>query len=113
MYPLADHQPLGLGLDPRQQCRISGLDLVFRQAIDALDAAALTPLGMPVHWLELVRTADSPLPAAALRIAAQWQQQQVALTLQQLSGPPFWNTPDTTTSEALIALTCAAACQTR
>jgi len=90
---------------------IAGYDLspALGLAIDARNAAILAPRTIPLHWLELVRSEESTLSAAQQRLVQQWQQQQVALDVQLLVGPAFWNSVETTISAELIEKTCALA----
>jgi exosortase A-associated hydrolase 2 len=90
---------------------IAGYDIspALALRLDSLDAMKLKPTASALHWLEIVRSEDTPLPAAQARLAAHWQQQNVALDLRTLSGPAFWSTPETTTSPSLIELSCALA----
>ena len=98
-------------LQAGQTLEIAGYPLnpTLAMTIDRLDASRLAPVKVPVVWLELLRDADSALLPAQLQIVEQWRQQQVALELQLLNGPAFWNTPEITTSEQLIEMTCTAA----
>ena len=81
-------------------------------ALDAQDAARQAPPPCPVHWLELVPEAGRPLPAAASRVVARWQEAGIDVAPQTVAGPPFWATQEIATSPALLdqtvlALSCA------
>jgi exosortase A-associated hydrolase 2 len=71
-------------------------------AIDALDAAHLTP-PCPVHWIEVVAAPERPVPPVALRVAAAWQ----VAPPHKVAALPFWTTQEIAESAALIAATCA------
>jgi exosortase A-associated hydrolase 2 len=88
---------------------IAGYDIgpALGPAIDALEAGALAPLGVPVHWLEIIRSADSALPPIQAGVADEWRRKGVALHLETVPGLPFWATPELSTSAALLAATCA------
>jgi exosortase A-associated hydrolase 2 len=81
-------------------------DLVH--AVDALDATALAPRGLPVHWFEVAATSGRPPSPAATNTARVWRALGVQLQLRQVAGQQFWATPETSTCPALVAATCAA-----
>jgi len=59
-------------------------------AIDAADAATMTPPRCTTHWFELMPEPNRPLPPAAGRLTAAWAQSAVPLTLHQVQCPAFW-----------------------
>ncbi len=75
-------------------------------AIDALDALQLAP-PCPVHWIEVVASAERPITPAALRMAAEWERQGAAPTLVKVAALPFWSTQEIAESPELIDATCA------
>jgi len=68
-------------------------------AIDGLHARVHLPVGVAVHWLEVVRDANAPLSPAIDKVAQAW-----SLTPQVVEGPAFWSTPEVSTCPALIEL---------
>ena len=81
-------------------------DLVH--AVDALDATALAPRGLPVHWFEVATTSDRPHSPAMTNTARVWRALGVQLQLRQVIGPQFWATPETSTCPDLVTATCEA-----
>ena len=71
-------------------------------AIDALDAAALTP-ACPVDWIEIVAAPDRPHTPATLRVSCGW----VNTRLHKVAGQPFWSTQEIAESPELVEATCA------
>jgi exosortase A-associated hydrolase 2 len=102
-------EALRAALRAGQALEIAGYDLApeLAQSIEALDAAALAVRGCPVDWLEIVPAAGRPLPPAAARVAASWQQEGVDLRVQALPGQPFWSTQEISECPALLDATCA------
>ncbi len=92
-------------LDSGVTLEIAGYALspALAQAIDALDAAAMTP-PCPVHWFELVAAEGRALPPGAARISADWPE----CSAHAVEGPQFWSTQEIAEAPALIAATCAA-----
>jgi exosortase A-associated hydrolase 2 len=72
-------------------------------SIDALDAAHMAP-PCPTHWIEIVASAERPVPPAAARTAAAWA---TPPRMHKLVCAPFWSTQEIAESPALIAATCA------
>jgi len=81
-------------------------------AIDALDATALAPRGLPVHWFEVAALQDRPIPPAAANTARAWRALGVQLQLRQVVGQQFWATLDTSECPALVAATVNALMET-
>lgn len=77
-------------------------------AIDTLDATALAPRGLPVHWFEVAATSDRPPSPAATNTARVWRALGVRLQLRQVVGQQFWATPETSECPTLVAATCEA-----
>ncbi|HWZ47109.1 MAG TPA: hydrolase 2, exosortase A system-associated, partial [Herbaspirillum sp.] len=88
----------------RQTLEIAGYDIspALGAAIDALDAATLPPCMIPVHWFEIVRAANSALPATQAGVAKEWRRKGVQLHLHTIPGLPFWATPFLSASPELI-----------
>lgn len=78
-------------------------DLV--RAVDALDATALAPRGLMVHWFEVAATSERPPTPAVANTARVWHALGVQLKLRQVVGQQFWATPETTECPALVAAT--------
>lgn len=73
--------------------------------IDGLNATDFTPLKLPVHWLEIQDDANAALPPAKQKIIDYWQQGQVDIHLEQVSGPDFWMTQEISVCDELVACT--------
>lgn len=91
-------------LQQGQLLEVGGYELngALVASIDGLQATALPPPGLPLHWLELVRDAALPLAPGSARLAQAW-----SLTPQTVTGPAFWSTPEVATCPALIEASCA------
>ncbi len=59
-----------------------------------------------VHWFEVLRAADAPLPVPAVKAMEQLRQQLDA-TLHPVVGEPFWATTEVMINPALLAETAA------
>ncbi|MEO7495061.1 MAG: hydrolase 2, exosortase A system-associated [Massilia sp.] len=92
-----------------QVLEIAGYDLApeLAAAIEALDAAALTVTGCPVHWLEAVSADGRPLSPAGAKVTAAWQKAGVDLQVHLVTCPPFWATQEIAECPALVAATSA------
>jgi exosortase A-associated hydrolase 2 len=82
------------------------LSPAMADALDTLDSQSLVP-PCPVHWLEVAAEAARPLPPAAKAVLQAWQAQGATVAAQVVAGAPFWGTPETATSAALVAATTA------
>lgn len=102
--PAAGTRELRAVLESGRALEVAGYPLApeLAAAIDALDAARLTP-PCPVHWFELVAADERPVPPAAARVAQQW-----GAHIVKVAGAPFWSTQEIAECPALIAATCAA-----
>ena len=89
---------------------VAGYDITpaMADSLDGLDAAAMAPLGMPVHWCEIVPAADRPLNVAGARLAEAWKGAGVALQVHLVPGQPFWATQEITECPALVEASLAA-----
>ncbi|MBJ7312461.1 hydrolase 2, exosortase A system-associated [Rugamonas sp. CCM 8940] len=76
-------------------------------SIDALDAAALTVTGCPVHWLEVAPRGDGQLTPASARITQAWRDKGVDLHCHPLVGAQFWATQEISENPALLDTSCA------
>ncbi|WP_243397819.1 hydrolase 2, exosortase A system-associated [Herbaspirillum robiniae] len=109
--PAGGVKDLRAQLEAGQMLEIAGYDLnpALAHAIDALQASALTPPPIPCHWLEVVRDADAPPAPAQSAVLEQWHARQAPARLHQVAGPAFWSTPEITSCQPLIELSCALA----
>lgn len=82
-----------------------GLAPAMAAAIDALESVEAMPPAAPVHWVEAVSAADSPLSPARTRVAKAWRMQGVVLDIHLVQGPAFWGTPEITVSPAWLDTT--------
>jgi exosortase A-associated hydrolase 2 len=71
-------------------------------AIDTLNATTFTPLKVPVHWFEIQSDANATLPPAKQKVINFWQQHQVNVHLEQVSGPEFWITQEISVCNSLV-----------
>lgn len=101
-------EALRAALSAGEVLEIAGYDLApaLAAAIDGADATKLFPIGIPVHWFDIVANAGRPVSPAAERIAVNWRLVGVPVNLQAVAGPPFWSTPEITESATLIEATC-------
>jgi exosortase A-associated hydrolase 2 len=87
-----------------ENVEIAGYELSAKlsTAIDALNATTFIPHKVSVHWLELQNAVSAPLPPAKQKVINFWQQNQVDVHLEQISGPEFWMTQEISTCNELI-----------
>jgi exosortase A-associated hydrolase 2 len=99
-------QALRAALAAGSPIEIAGYELSpsLAQAIDSTEAAQLTP-ACPVHWFEVLASADRAAPPAASRIASAWRERGVDLQLDLVTGQPFWTTPEITECQQLVDAT--------
>lgn len=90
-----------------QTLEVAGYDLTpaLADEIEALDAASLTVIGCPVHWVEAVPAEGRPLSPAGAKVTAAWEQRGVDLRIHLVTCPPFWATQEITECAALLATT--------
>jgi len=95
-----------------QSLEVAGYELApeLAAAIDAVDAAALAPVGHEVDWFDIAASAGRPMTPAASRIIADWQCQGVKIRHHQVVGQAFWSLPEITSCPALTSATLAALC---
>lgn len=72
-------------------------------AIDGLDVAQMAP-ACPTDWIEIVPSPERPMPPAAVRVAAAWEQAPV---MQKVASAPFWSSQEIVESYPVIFATCA------
>lgn len=77
-------------------------------AIDALDAAALAPVGCVVDWIDVAARAEAGPTPAARKVVDAWRGRDVNVRPRVVAGPPFWATQDITDNAALLDASCAA-----
>jgi exosortase A-associated hydrolase 2 len=99
-------QALRAALQAGSPIEIAGYDLspALAKAVDGVEAASLVP-GCPVHWFEVVASADRPAPPAASRIASAWRERGVEVQLDLVTGQPFWTTPEISECQQLVDAT--------
>ena len=74
-------------------------------ALNALDAATLVPVGASVHWLETAGVAGRALAPDLQRVCAAWRDAGVDLHLHQVPCAPFWASQEITECPALLDAT--------
>jgi exosortase A-associated hydrolase 2 len=105
-----NNEQSGGTLSIRQQLKdgevveIAGYEISSRlsTAIDALNANTFVPLNVPVHWFEIQNDAHANLPPAKQKVIDFWQQHQVDVHLEQVSGPEFWMTQEISVCKELV-----------
>lgn len=76
-------------------------------AIDALEVSRLAVTGCPVHWIDVVASAERPLAPATARIAWNLRSLGVGLHTHSVAAPQFWNAQETEECPALLAASVA------
>lgn len=78
----------------------------------ALSAARIEALPLPsdlsVHWLEVVAEPDGPPAPASRRILQTWRDRGIPLTVETVSGEPFWALQEITLAPNLLEPTVQA-----
>ncbi len=76
----------------RGTLEVDGYELTaaLSQAIDACDAATLSPPGCQVHWFATGQPAPVRLAASAARLQQRWDASGSQLHFEALEGLPFW-----------------------
>lgn len=94
-------------LDAGETVEVAGYDLTPGLAadLDGLKLADFDPRPAPVHWFEVVGEDGREAPPAARKQAEAWQAAGVDVTLETVTGEPFWSLQETTTAPALIEAT--------
>lgn len=73
--------------------------------IDTLQISKISPLNVPVNWLEITTgSARGPTPATT-RVAEVWRQAGIDLELDTIAGRAFWSTQEITDCPDLVAKT--------
>lgn len=62
------------------------------------------------HWMEIVSSIDSPMPAASARVIEGFRSRGCEVDYRQLVGEPFWSTSEIATVPVLIDRTIDALC---
>lgn len=88
---------------------VAGYELAaaLAQAIDACDAASLTPPPCPIHWFASAAPAPNRLAAKAARLGQRWAAHGASLRLHLLDGLPFWTGGPLSECAALLDATSA------
>lgn len=102
-------QALRAALQAGETLEIGGYALApeLADAIEARNAAALAVAHCPVHWLEVVASAERPLGPASVRVLDAWREAGADVHAQTVAGQSFWATQEITECAALIDATCA------
>lgn len=89
---------------------VAGYELAAR-LVDRIDrvrlAAALGSQLGDLHWLELVRDADGPLPGASEEAVSAARPRMSSVTMDALVGEPFWSATEIVRIPALVDRTVA------
>ncbi len=73
--------------------------------ISTRDFSNLSGIGCPVHWFEIVPSADLRIPAARMSIMRAWMDADVELHVHNVAGTPFWTGAEPGGCPQLIAAT--------
>lgn len=86
---------------------VAGYELApaMADAIEALDAAALSVATCPVHWFEAVPADGRPISPGAAKVTAAWEAAGAAPHVHLVTCPPFWAAQEVTECPALVAST--------
>jgi exosortase A-associated hydrolase 2 len=86
---------------------VAGYELApaMADAIESLDAAALTVGACPVHWFEAVPADGRPISPGSAKVTTAWETGGVALHVHIVTCAPFWATQEVTECPALLAAT--------
>jgi len=96
-----------------QRLEIAGYEL-SAELVAGIDALKLTPesarsLGA-VHWIEVLRNAETPVGAASLRAIETLRAGGCSVELHSEIGDPFWMSTEIVTSASLVATSVNALC---
>lgn len=98
-------------LQQGESLEVAGYKLSARLAQD-IDALRLTPALGPhlgeLHWMEVVRDAAAPLPGASSQVLEAATAAQVATTVHQVAGEPFWSSTEIVQIAQLVERTAGA-----
>jgi exosortase A-associated hydrolase 2 len=78
---------------------------VLAHAVDRLKLSEFRPRTGFVHWLEVVASAERPLPLASQRLVDVWSREGIRMDVQCVPGQSFWNSLEITECAALIDAT--------
>jgi exosortase A-associated hydrolase 2 len=92
-----------------ESLEVAGYELAptLAASIDSVNAGRLAVRNTAVHWIEIVSEPGRPLPPAAARVTAAWEQQGVNLHVQLVQAAPFWASQEITECPTLLTATTA------
>lgn len=64
--------------------------------------------GKTIAWLEVGKTAESPISKTNANMVSDWQKQGISVTLTQVVGPEFWQVHEREIAPSLLEATMAA-----
>lgn len=76
-------------------------------SIDSLRIAELPMTGIPVHWFEIVASADRSITPAGAKVVNAWKQESVDLHVHTVVCSPFWATQEISECSDLVSSTAA------
>lgn len=76
-------------------------------SIDSLRVAELAMTGIPVHWFEIVASADRSITPAGAKVVNAWKQESVDLHVHTVVCSPFWATQEISECADLVSSTAA------
>jgi exosortase A-associated hydrolase 2 len=100
----------------KEQMRQSGTIEVGGYALSARLAEQVTGLKLAselsanlgaLHWMEVVRDAEAPLPAPATEVIERARKIPLDVTVRRIPGDPFWQSTEIVRNAALIEQTVA------
>lgn len=99
---------LRLMLASGESLEVAGYEVVPALAaeMDRLRMVALATVSMPpVHWVEVVPSAERPMGMASRKVIDAWKQAGVNVDAEVVVGDMFWNTPEISVVPELLTLT--------
>ena len=98
-------------MQKEQVLEVSGYEMSARLATQLSQlrlAGELSSRLGTVHWIELVRDADSPVPTATLEFIEKARAAPLEIVADCVAGEPFWQTTEIVRNAALVNITVAA-----
>ena len=78
--------------------------------LEALSMSELQPGRRPVHWFQISRDGQQPIPQAAGDVIKAWRAHGAQVQTVPVAGPAFWSAAELEDCPALIDATTAALC---
>jgi exosortase A-associated hydrolase 2 len=98
-------------MQKEQVLEVSGYEIPARLATQMSHLRLASELSArlgTVHWIEMVRDADAPVPAATLEFIEKARSTPLEIVSDCVAGEPFWQTTEIVRNAALVNITVAA-----